>query len=340
MIWIGRSSKGRKGVAVGRVQRVVVRADEFWGERLQSGLSSGEGLIHAVRDSITKGTGDKLKVIDEGVTDKRLMVLEAEFASTLRVLGRDGNTLSPTLRNAWDSGRLQTMTKHSPSKASGAHISTLAHITANELQRYLTETEAANGFGNRHLFVCVARSKRLPFGGDLDPGALDDVVAGLRAAIDWAKRARPITWAQETRPIWEGMYEELSVGRPGLLGALTSRAEAQVVRLSVIYAALDSSDRILPEHLYAAVAVWEYCDASARYVFGDALGDPTADRILSALRDRPEGMMREAIRDVFHRHKTAKEIGAALERLRSLRLVTSEKVKTRGRTAERWRAVQ
>lgn len=51
-----------------------------------------------------------------------------------------------------------------------------------------------------------------------------------------------------------------------------------------IYAALDRSLVIELPRLEAALAVWEYCEASARYIFGDATGDPTADRILEALR--------------------------------------------------------
>ena len=62
-----------------------------------SGLSSGEGLIWAVRDPGENGDGQS----DSGVADKRRIVLDGEFASTLKVLGRQGNTLSPVIRNAW-----------------------------------------------------------------------------------------------------------------------------------------------------------------------------------------------------------------------------------------------
>jgi hypothetical protein len=88
-------------------------------------------------------------VVDHGVSDKRLMVLEAEFASSLRVLGRDGNTLTAIIRQAWDPGDLRGLTKNSPAEATGAHISIIAHITRDELPRYLDSTESGNGFGNR-----------------------------------------------------------------------------------------------------------------------------------------------------------------------------------------------
>jgi len=82
-----------------------------------------------------------------------------------------------------------------------------------------------------------------------------------------------------------------------LLGALLSRAEAQVLRLSILYAGLDKSMIIHPVHLRAAVAVWEYAMASVQYIFGDKLGDPDADAILDALRAHPsEGLTRTYIR--------------------------------------------
>jgi hypothetical protein len=77
------------------------------------GLSSGEGLIYAVRDRAEgeNKKGEKM-VVDEGVEDKRLLVLEAELAGVLKVMNREGNTLSPVIRQAWDDGALQTLTKN------------------------------------------------------------------------------------------------------------------------------------------------------------------------------------------------------------------------------------
>ncbi len=99
--------------------------------------------------------------------DNRLLIVEGEFSSTLKVLNREGNTLSPVVRNAWDSGDLNTLVKNNPAKATGAHISIIGHITKQELLKHLDETEAANGFGNRFLWVYVDRSKILPEGGRL-----------------------------------------------------------------------------------------------------------------------------------------------------------------------------
>ena len=146
---------------------------EWTGERIQTGLSSGEGLIWHVRDEICKKVSDKKTglindvLVDEGISDKRLLIIEGEFSQTLKVLRREGNTLSPVLRNSWDSGKLQLLTKNSPVKATGTHVSIVAHISRKELLRGLSEIETGNGFANRFLWFCVRRSKVLPFGGIL-----------------------------------------------------------------------------------------------------------------------------------------------------------------------------
>jgi hypothetical protein len=128
-------------------------------------LSSGEGVIWEVRDQIIKmakegkGAGASLveEVVDHGVPDKRLLVIESEFSGALRVMQREGNILSRVLRDAWDRGDLATMTKNSPARATGAGISIVGHITAAELRECLDRTDMANGFANRFLFACVRR---------------------------------------------------------------------------------------------------------------------------------------------------------------------------------------
>ena len=60
------------------------------------------------------------------------------------------------------------------------------------------------------------------------------------------------------------VYPALSAEQPGLLGAITARAEAQTMRLALIYALLDGAGEIDRVHIEAALAVWAFCEASAR----------------------------------------------------------------------------
>jgi hypothetical protein len=91
-------------------------------------------------------------------------------------------TASTVLRNAWDGKTLQVITKHDPARASTAHVSIIGHITADELLRHISATEAANGFLNRFLLIAVRRARLLPEGGHLDPTILAPLVARLTEA--------------------------------------------------------------------------------------------------------------------------------------------------------------
>ena len=278
------------------------------------------------------------ETIDPGISDKRLMVTEPEFAGVLAVAERHGNTITSTIYKAWDGGKLQTMTRKAPLCATGAHISIIGHITEDELRARLTRTDVANGLGNRFLFMLVKRSKVLPFGGDpLADEVIFSLGERLKAAAGIASTTGRIGWTSAAKDIWETIYGRLSEGQPGLLGAVTSRAEAQVVRLALIYALLDGASNIDLPHIMAALAVWEYAEASAAHIFGASLGDPVADDILRALQQTgAEGMSRTAIRDYFGRHQSGDRIGAALAMLVTKGRARVEHQKSAGRPVEMW----
>lgn len=339
-VLVGLSSRGRKGTALGRVLEAFPASAASWmKDRKQSGLSSGEGLIWAVRDPCERVVKGK-PVREEGVEDKRLLVQEQEFGSVLKVMSREGNTLSATIRTAWDSGDLRTLTKNSPAVATSAHISIIGHITADELRRHLQSTEAGNGFGNRFLWTCVERSKCLPFGGTLDPSALAGLREAIAQAIAFACETDEVSMDEEARRLWISVYPALSDGRAGLLGALTARAEAQARRLACLFALLERTSVVGRKQLEAALAIVEYSQKSVEYIFGDTLGDAVADEILRALRGAPNGLTRTEIRDLFGRNRSGDEIGRALGVLLRARLACPEMEDTGGRQAERWRAVR
>jgi hypothetical protein len=340
-VLVGETAKARKGTSWDRISEIVRIADERWyAERAKGGLSSGEGLINEVRDPVQKWNSKEkqFETLDPGIADKRLMVTESEFAGVLAVAERHGNTISSTVRKAWDGSKLATMTRSSALSATGAHISIIGHITEDELRARLTRTDTANGFGNRFLFMLVKRSKVLPFGGD---GLPDEVIFGLgerlKAAVVSASAIGRIGWTDAAADVWKAVYGPLSEGQRGLLGAVTSRAEAQVVRLALIYAALDGASNIDIPHIKAALAVWEYAEASAAHIFGASLGDPVADDIMRALHQAgSDGMTRTAIRDYFGRHQSGDRIGAALALLVTKGQARVEYQKSGGRPVETW----
>ena len=332
VVLVGETSRSRKGTAWAQIRRVVTIAEPTWAaECVLSGLASGEGLIAEVRD----GTGDD----DLGVADKRRLILETEFARLLTVASRDGSTLSPVVRDAWDGNPLKIRTKRDPMKATGAHISLVGHITREELLRRLTDVEVANGFANRFLFALVRRSKLLPEGGNLDPAALDDLALQVKAAMDRATGIGVLERDPGAKRLWAQVYEQFG-DADGLVGAVTARPEAQTLRLSVIYAVLDGSPVIKAEHLQAALAAWRYAEQSALAVFGDATGDPIADRLLEGLRAAwPGSLDSSAQSELFGRNVDAARLAKARELLEDRGKAVTVEEKTGGRPRKVTRAV-
>jgi hypothetical protein len=336
---VGASSRARKDTARRRIRPVLCHGDAPWEQaRIAHGLSSGEGLINEIRDTVfvPDQKGDPVGIY-AGVEDKRLLVIESEFGNVLRVLAREGSTLSAVLRLAWDGDDLRTMTKKSSLRASKPHVSLISHITRHELVKYFSEVEIFNGLGNRILWCCVRRSKLLPFGGFCNQEALADLGKMLSQAVEQAKLVGELKWSDSSRTQWAAEYPALTADRPGLWGAITSRAEAHVLRLAMIYAALDRWPEIGDIHIAAALELWRYCDRCAAYLFGNSTGDRDADAIYAELKLRPGGLTRTEINvDVFHRHRTAEQIARALGVLVQFGLARPEMTRTGGRPEERW----
>jgi hypothetical protein len=221
-----------------------------------------------------------------------------------------------------------------------AHISIIGHITKNELVRYLDATEKGNGFANRFLWVCAKRSKCLPMGGKQPD--LEHFLYRLRSTVDFARRlgVTPIAWDKAAGEYWCSIYPALSQGGVGMAAEVTSRAEAQVLRLSLVYALPDQCNEIRLPHLLAAEALWNYCDASVKFIFGTKTGDPVVDEILGELQKAGStGRSRNEIREYFGRNLKSEEIGRALAMLQEQGAAYSKTdADTGGRPAERWYA--
>jgi hypothetical protein len=315
VVHVGETARARKGTAHNEVERIVAEADPDWKPRVMGGLSSGEGLIHAVRDPVSKPSKDgTMTLVVSGVADKRLLALEPEYSSVLQVASREGNTLSEVMRRSWDGNDLRTLTRNSPLVATAPHISLLGHITKQELLRELTETAQANGYANRHLFICVRRSKELPHRGALPDQGATALANRVRHALSAARQRGAVGRDDETNQVWEKVYSALTAERPGLIGAITARAEAHALRLSLLYALGDESGTMQRAHLEAALAIWQYAEDSVRFIFGDATGDPVADTILSTLRANGR-LTQTQISELFGKNQRAGRIQAALAAL-------------------------
>jgi hypothetical protein len=330
LLLVGESATSRKGTSWDHARRLIATADTTIAERILTGLSSGEGLVWAVRDPTTS---------DPGIPDRRLVAFEAEFASALKACSRDNSTLSATLRSAWDGRPLQLMTRTAPARSTDAHVTVVGHITAAELRYHLTALELANGLANRFLLICCRRTRLLPEGGASDPlkgTGLPQVLAG---AIEHARTAGRLTFDPPARELWHHAYLQLArATQPGIAGALCARAEAHTIRLALIYALADGERRINTEHLQAALALWDYAARSASWTLQGATGDPLAEQIHTALRNHPGGLTRSQISDTLQHNQPATAIQRALDALALAGRASSTQIPTAGRPAELWSA--
>jgi hypothetical protein len=331
VVLVGDSAKARKGSSFDHVARLLSHADPGFPSRLTTGLSSGEGLIWAVRDPQDQ---------DRGATDKRLLVVEPEFASVLKSTGRELSTLSPTLRSAWDGRPLALLTRTAPARATSAHISIIGHITDTELRRHTTGVEIANGFLNRFLLLAVRRVRLLPEGGDPDPLKGTGLARYLANVLKHAKSAGQLKLDPDARELWWQLYPQLTAPGDGLTGHLTARAEAHTIRLALIHALLDGQRQIRPQHLNPALALWDYAARSAAWALGQATGDPLAEQIHAALVRSPDGLTRTQIRDLCQRNLPAERLEQALANLAAAGRAQRQRMLTTGRPAELWTATR
>lgn len=339
LVIAGQSAKGRKGTSWNWVHGVFRLAAPEWATGRQlSGVGSGEGVIYNVRDPSFKNNEDGERVrADDGIEDKRLLIHESEFASILRVIERPATTTSALLRAAWDGGTLRNAVKNSPLVATDPHVSIIGHITTDELVRLLTASEVANGFGNRHLFALVRRSKLLPFGGTVEMDVLRAFAERVSERLASARGAEELRYDAAAASLWAERYAHLSRDRYGLAGSLCNRAEAHVTRLALIYALADGAAEVRAEHLRAAFAAWEFSEASVRYIFGDATGDPLADQIRGFLRAAPGGLTRTEISAALGRNVVSAMIARALDVLLRAGIArVGERKDTGGKPAEVW----
>ena len=340
----GNSSKARKGTSRHPVTRLFGReycnhADlRAWGLPLparESGgpLSTGEGLAHHVRDESDEERERRQRqnpnepIREKG--DKRLIIQDEEFASGLACTKREGNTLSMGIRCFWDSGDYAPLTKNNPITVKGAHINIITHITMQELAVCLGDVQAFNGFGNRFLWICARRSKLVALPSRMPESELAPLQREIWRLVAQAQKHGAMTMNAQALELWESIYPELSKEHTGLAGSIINRAEAQTLRLALVYALLDGQEQIDEPHLNAALAMWGYAQDSALYIFGDRTSDPLEGKILEILQQGP--LTATELSRAFSGHVSKERLQPILQQLEAQQRISITKQKNGGR---------
>lgn len=360
MLIIGRSGKARKGTAEKLARKLFKLVDallrKLYGsdDRLRThagGLSSGEGVGWAIRDprEPDEKTG---KGGDPGVKDKRLLVIESEFANVLAQTKREGNILSATIRNLWDGQDIEPLTKTSQVKATNPHAVVIGHITRHEVCELTTENDASNGLMNRFVMLHVYRPKLVPLPEPTPGEVLDALAERLADAIDFAtggdphgNNTREVVMSPAAKAVWCELYPQITRDRDGLAGSLMARSEVYARMLAMVFALIDKRDVIESNDLLAALAWVEYWRESIDFIWRDGkeqadLDDFTKD-VLAQVNGRP-GVKLSDLQDHWKR-KRIPEVKAALETLLNLAppLIEMKRDSTGGgRPAHRYYPVQ
>lgn len=327
---IGRSGRGRKGDAVS----LVLRIDEtmrkmnaaFAPQIHRGGLSTREGLAALIHDSYRQGRQDV-----PSIRDKRLWVVESEFANVLHQGRRDGNTLSTALRDCWDGVDLKPATKSNRIYASDPHVCLSGAISPGELTGLLSTRELTNGFANRFLMIWAERTRILPFPQETPPAVVEHLARRALNVLIFVHADRygeRNHLRMELSPQAQWRYSQLYRGElngdfgDGTVSALLERRAPMLLRLAMLLALSDLQSQIDVQHIDAAAAWIRYATASVRYVFVSATEEAKlakvldlSSRVLNFLHERGQATRSQISTECFRGRVPKALIDASLEHL-------------------------
>jgi len=327
---IGRSGRGRKGDALSLVMRIdqaLRQLNESFAPQIhRGGLSSREGLVALMHDGFSQG---RLEVAP--INDKRLWVIESEFANVLHQNRRGGNTLSAALRDCWDGVCLKPATKSNRLYASHPHVCLSGAISPGELSALMTTRELTNGFANRFMVIWAERSQILLFPKTTAQATVDSLARRTLEVLEFVgadqhgirDRLRMELSAQAQWRYSQLYRLELNedVGSD-LVNAMLERRAPMLLRLAMLFAVADLQLRIDIEHVDAAMAWMRYATASIRYVFVSAAEEAKMSRtrdlsrqILAFVRERGKATRSEISAQCLRGRVPKVQIDAAIEHL-------------------------
>ncbi len=333
LLHVGRASLGRKGTAkkiIKRIHEALKSIDELLSPQVHSGgLSTREGLAMLIHDGYRDGKNDVQPIVD-----KRLLVIESEFANVLQQSKRDGNTLSSGLRDAWDGTSIQPAVKTSRVWATDPHISFIGDITPSELLDVMSKREMTNGFANRFIFFYAEGDKINAFPQPTPDNvveALADRVAQVLRYAGADKHGSNNVLCMRFSPDAKLEYEALYCGelrdRSGgeLIAALLDRRAPVLLRLAMLFALTDQNHIISVDHIKAAMAWVRYWVDSVKFIFSNptiAVANKTqptiTQRIVDHLTANGPTTRTDLVKNCFGKHIIAAELDLALNELLSM----------------------
>ena len=256
---VGDSGEARKGTAWSPTKKLIKKIDPSWGDhQLLVGIASGQAIINW---------------INENSQDARGIIQETELARLLKAANTKDSVISPAMRVIWDgdsTGNLRSDSSRCISATDNHHLAMVAHSTFQDIEKYLSYEDRHNGFANRILWACSEVPHIIPLPDKSDVAVESRFADRLSGLVSRAKTTDEIRIHENALPLWW----QLSVSetsnssmRPDAIKPLLTRGKVQMLRLASVYSLLDGESIIREVHLEAAHAIWQFCEASTKFIF-------------------------------------------------------------------------
>lgn len=301
---VGESSIGRKGTAMTRVM-------DAWSHALETvtvhravldGINSGEGLVAALH--YRREHYPQEPTIG--------LLFEEEYATLLASRGRDGSTLDPKMRQAFDGGPLSNRKAGETKTVMPPYwLPALIGITPVELRSRLEPGALQSGSANRWLYLAVTRRDLIPT--NASPAYSKENREAIQAAHRAAMRTPALLVVDPAVTTRLAEYADfLPTTAFGVAKDLTRRLSIVAFRVALVHALVERSVTVTPGHLERAIGLTEYARRGISWVFGDTIGNPDADLLFRHLqaagRLRQNTITRQIIRDPIRRQVAIDEL--------------------------------
>ena len=313
---VGETSDARKSTTMAHAVDTVVHLDPSWYDRTRPDAATGEWIVEQIHDPQTKSVFLKREKKWEeqpshpGIDDKRLLINYDEMLVMITKGKREGCSLIPTIRQAWDCRKLQPGSKNTAAKVNHPRVSILAGTTPTDLRKHFPPEWLEDGTANRFLWILIRVMPPQPDGGPTAVEHCPDQIKQLQEVFDrFSGQVTPIQMqcTQAFIDRWREIYVNLK--KRGAY-KISHRTEAHVLRAAETLALCDNHTEMDLPHLNAAVAYCNYSSECARAIFYPQKISEEAQQIIEFLRDRgAAGATRsEIFRRVFQGHVKAKDL--------------------------------
>ena len=268
VVLLGESEQTKKTTSIRFGQTVYGALAKSVGAQSIMGISSAEGLLRALGQMPPVDEEVDEEIVIEGRPS--LMFME-EFSTMLRKARQESlANLTPMVTALYDTPEEVSLpTRRSPLRVMHPMLSILGGTTPDWIESSLKEEEIMGGFANRFIFT--TGDPKAPVVFPIKP-ELSPTIAHIAGALGfWKTSDNVMTWSDDAKEVWKDFYTWWRIIRApmrGVSSVVTSRVPEQIVKIAMVFAALDRSVVIERRHMYNAVQLGKSTFDTTLDIFG------------------------------------------------------------------------